>query len=452
MKAREANFDGLVGPTHHYGGLSHGNVASMAQQGAVSRPREAALQGLGKMRFLVERGYWQGVLPPQERPDVRALRSWGFTGRTDADILARVAREAPGLLEAASSSSAMWTANAATVSPSADTADGRVHFSVANLGSKLHRAIEPEQTERTLRAVFREEAHFVVHPALPGGQAMADEGAANHTRLAADYGEPGLEWFVFGREGRREDGPGPKVYPARQTLEASQAVARRHGLQAERVRFSRQAGGAIDAGVFHHDVIAVGNLDGLLLHEAACAGGAGEVEALERQFLGVAGRRLRVILAREEEAPLDLAVKSYLFNSQLLDRGDGTMLLLAPVECQELAPIRRFLDRLTADPAGWIREAVYSDLRQSMRNGGGPACLRLRVVLTEEQKTAVQPGVWIDGERLGMLEAWVKRHFRETLRGEDLADPALLEESRRALEELTRLLGLGAIYPFQGAG
>ena len=139
--AREANFDGLVGPTHNYAGLSWGNVASKSNVSAVSNPKEAALQGLAKMKQLADRGYVQGVLPPHERPHLPTLRALGFSGN-DADVLAQVLKKSPDLLAAVSSAAAMWTANAATVSPSADTRDRRVHFTPANLSAKFHRSIE----------------------------------------------------------------------------------------------------------------------------------------------------------------------------------------------------------------------------------------------------------------------------------------------------------------------
>ena len=141
MSAYEVNFDGLVGLTHHYAGLSFGNVASTRNQQAVANPKLAARQGLLKMKQLADLGFVQAVLPPHERPQVDLLRQLGFSG-TDAQVLARAAQQAPRLLCAVSSASAMWTANAATVSPSSDTADGRVHFTVANLNNKFHRASE----------------------------------------------------------------------------------------------------------------------------------------------------------------------------------------------------------------------------------------------------------------------------------------------------------------------
>ncbi|MDH5491288.1 MAG: N-succinylarginine dihydrolase, partial [Myxococcales bacterium] len=259
MPSLEINFDGLVGSTHHYAGLSRGNVASESNEGELSRPREAALQGLRKMRALWDRGVPQGVFPPQERPHLGALRALGFEG-SDAEILAKVARSSPGLLQAMSSASAMWAANAATVAPSADTRDGRVHFTPANLQAKLHRSIESEGTSRMLRRIFRDEAHFAHHAPLPGGANLGDEGAANHTRLhpggAQGWGGPGLQLFVYGRRYfARPDEPRARRYPARQAREASEAIARLHGLDPAAFILAQQNPEAIDAGVFHNDVI-----------------------------------------------------------------------------------------------------------------------------------------------------------------------------------------------------
>src|SRR6201996_6550420 len=278
MQATEANFDGLVGPTHNYAGLSFGNVASQNNEKSVANPKAAAKQGLRKMKQLADLGFHQGVLPPQERPSMRLLRELGFSG-DDATVIARVAKDAPELLAAASSASAMWTANAATVSPSADTEDGRVHFTPANLCSKLHRAIEHESTRRTLRAIFADPARFVVHDALPGTPALGDEGAANHTRFAGEYGDKGVEFFVYGRS-EYGKGPQPQRFPARQTLEASRAVARLHELSDDAVVFAQQSPDVIDAGVFHNDVIAVGNQQLLFCHEHAFVGQASVYDVL----------------------------------------------------------------------------------------------------------------------------------------------------------------------------
>jgi len=433
----EVNFDGIPGPTHNYAGLAHGNLAAERNAQLPANPREAALQGLAKMRALAARGIPQAVLPPHERPLVPALRALGFAG-TDEAIVARAAREAPPLLAACSSAAAMWVANAATVSPSADTRDGRVHFTPANLVAHFHRSLEAATTTAVLRAIFADPAHFVVHEPLAAAPQFGDEGAANHTRFAG-----GVEFFVHGRTGFG-GGAAPVRYPARQTREAFEAIARRHGLDAARVVHAQQAPAAIDAGVFHNDVIAVGSGSVLLCHERAYVDTPGVLAALARAV----GPAFTPLVVTDAELPVADAVATYLFNSQLVARPEGGLLMVAPAEAQEHAGARTLLDRLTAG-AGPIAEVLTFDLRQSMRNGGGPACLRLRVELTPAERAAIGANVFLDAALADALDAWIRRHYRDRLSPADLGDPHLLVESRRALDELTQLLRLPAVYAFQ---
>jgi succinylarginine dihydrolase len=452
----EANFDGLVGPTHNYAGLAHGNVASLANRRKPANPKAAALQGLEKMRRVAALGIPQAVLPPLARPDLDWLRRLGFAGRDEA-IIAKAAKEQPVLLAACYSASSMWTANAATISPSADSADGKVHVTPANLGSQVHRALEPFQTAVLLRRLLPGEA-FVNHAPLPADRTFGDEGAANHTRLVppgAGRGgreRPGVQVFVYGYEALRAGGAressGPKRFQARQSREASEAVARLHRLDPGRTIFVRQNPAAIDAGVFHNDVIAVGNGPLLFCHEEAFADQAAALREIRRKYASLGAGPLKVIEVKSREVGLRDAVSTYLFNSQVLTLGDGSMLLLAAEECRENAKVRKYLEALV-ERAQPIRRVEFADLRQSMRNGGGPACLRLRVSLTAEEWAAVPPGVKMDEALYGRLAAWVGRHYRDRLLPKDLADASLLRESRTALEELTGILGLGPVYPFQ---
>jgi succinylarginine dihydrolase len=373
------------------------------------------------------------------------LRELGFSGK-DADAIAKAAKEAPELLAAASSASAMWTANAATVSPSADTPDRRVHFTPANLCSKLHRAIEHEATGRTLGAIFGNADHFVVHEALPGTPALGDEGAANHTRFCAQYGERGVEFFVYGRSEYRR-GPEPRRFPARQTFEASRAVAQRHGLAVDSTVFAQQSPDVIDAGVFHNDVIAVGNRSTLFCHERAFVEQQAVYDEL-RTKLAAHDAPFHVIEVPDAQVSVADAVSSYLFNSQLLSRADGSQVLVVPQECRENPRVANYLDERVAK-SGPIDEVLVFDLRESMKNGGGPACLRLRVALSDAERAAVAPGVWIDEKLFARLDAWIEKHYRDRLAPQDLTDPMLLVESRTALDELTQILGLGSLYDFQ---
>ena len=441
--AREFNFDGLVGPSHNYAGLSFGNVASFSNVKSASNPKLAALQGLAKMRALAARGFAQALLPPQDRPNFRLLRSVGFSG-SDAEVLAQAWKASPVILACAWSASPMWTANAATVSPSADSGDGRAHFTPANLNNKLHRAFEHAQSARSLRAIFHDERHFAVHDALPGTPAFGDEGAANHTRLCASHGAAAVEMFVYGRVEFDASAPAPKRYPARQTLEASQAVARLHGLADERTVFIQQNPDVIDQGVFHNDVIAVGNGNVLFYHEQAFADEAGGLAKLRGAMAG-AGAELEAIRVDTKQVSVADAVASYLFNSQLLSKADGKMALVIPQECQENAAVAGYLQGLVAS-GGAVDELIHFDLRQSMRNGGGPACLRLRVALNDAEAAAMHQGVVMTEALYHTLVAWVEKHYRDRLEPQDLADPALALEVHAALEELSRILGLPGLY------
>ena len=438
----EVNFDGIPGPTHNYSGLAEGNLASEKHAQRVANPRAAALQGLAKMRALAARGYAQAVLPPHERPAVDALRALGFAG-SDAAVVTAAARDAPRLLAACSSAAAMWVANAATVSPSADTSDGRVHFTPASLVSHFHRSLEAPVTTRVLRAIFADAARFTVHDPLPSAPQLGDEGAANHTRFDATDGR-GVELFVYGRAGFDDTGAAPRRFPARQTREASAAIARRHGLDPNRVVFAQQNPEAIDAGVFHNDVIAVGHGRTLFCHGRAFADPPRVLAELARKV----GDDFTPLIVAEQDVSLADAVSTYLFNSQLLTRPDGRMLLVAPAECREHRGVDAYLGRLIAG-GGPIAEVLMFDLRQSMENGGGPACLRLRVELTDEERASLGARVLLDDALAGELDGWIRRNYRDRLAPADLPDPALLDESRRALDELTAMLRLPSVYPFQ---
>lgn len=443
MQHYEVNFDGLVGPTHNYAGLSFGNVASLNNAQASSSPRSAAKQGLQKMKALHDMGMVQGVLAPQERPDVETLRRLGFTGN-DHEVLAKAATEAPAIFRACCSASSMWTANAATVSPSADTASGKIHFTPANLTNKFHRSLEPETTGRILRAMFQDSRYFKHHKHLPDNEHFGDEGAANHTRLCSQYGHAGVEIFVYGRHAFDSSKPAPTKFPARQTYEASLAIARLHGLNDDNTVFIQQNPDVIDQGVFHNDVIAVGNQNVLFYHERAFVDTAAKLREIEQKL----GQPMHFIEVPTSAVGVQDAVQTYLFNTQLITLPDGKMIIVAPTECEEHAGVAAYLRDLVSQQ-GPISDVRFFDVKQSMRNGGGPACLRLRVAMNDEELGAVNPHVLMNDTLFERLNGWVDKHYRDELAVADLHDPQLLVESRTALDELTQLLHLGSVYPFQ---
>lgn len=410
MTACEVNLDGIVGPTHNYAGLSFGNVASQRHAQSVSYPKEAALQGLRKMKLVRDLGIPQLVMPPQPRPLLAAAQRLGY---------ASLAELPPELLHPLYSSSSMWAANAATISPSADTRDGKVHITPANLISNLHRSLETSATAHYLKQIFNG-ACFVHHAPLPAQARFADEGAANHMRLCHEYGEPGLEIMVYGGASR--------TYPARQTRAACEAIARLHGLKPAHTLLLEQAPEAIDAGVFHNDVIAMSNRALLIYHEKAYT------------HFDAAGLGYTAVRISEKELPLADAVQSYFFNSQLLSVPDNKSVIIAPAECEQTPKARACFERLVAK--GYIQNVYYLDVRESMRNGGGPACLRLRVVLTEAERAQVLQAVWLTDMLFNALCEWIERHYRDRITPDDLRDPALAEESARALAALSELLTL----------
>ncbi len=448
--AYEVNFDGLIGPTHNYSGLSFGNVASTGHRALVSNPQEAALQGLRKMKYLADLGLKQALLPPHERPHLSTLRNLGFEG-SDQAIIEKAARSAPELFLACCSASSMWTANAATVAPSADTIDGKVHFTPANLINKFHRSIEHSMTSRILQTVFSDAHYFTHHSALPSSSYFGDEGGANHSRFCTEYGRPGLHLFVYGKTAFGPSSKEASHYPARQTFEASQAIMRLHKLDAKNVIFAQQSPDAIDAGVFHNDVASVGNRDVFFCHENAFSLQSEVLSELHEKFKQVSeGKVLTVIQVPASEVSLKDAVASYLFNTQIVQPpGKSKMTLIAPVECQEVRSVKLYLDQLLQDSTSPIDEIQYFDLRQSMRNGGGPACLRLRITLTQEELRASNSKVYLDEGLYLKLTQWVKKHYRDRITINELSDPQLLQENRTALDELTKILQLGSIYPFQ---
>ena len=443
MALFEANFDGLVGMTHNYAGLSVGNVASCRNASLVSNPKAAAKQGLLKAKALADMGLVQGILPPHERPDVSLLKQLGFYG-SDAEIINQAAKVAPQLLTACSSASNMWTANAATVSSSAEAQDGKMHFTPANLVNKFHRSIEANTTGNALKAIFNNDNYFVHHSPLPSHALFGDEGAANHTRLSHCDGNKGIEVFAYGTEATNSNALKPKKYPARQTLEASQAIARLHHIDAEHSVFIQQNPDVIDKGVFHNDVIAVGNRNVLFYHQHAFVNTKKKLAEIKQKL----DNDMYFIEVSAKDVSLDDAINTYLFNSQLISLPNQQMVLIAPSHCQENAAVFDYLNHLIRSNTP-ITKVEYFDVKQSMQNGGGPACLRLRVPMTNNELAAINESCLLTDKLFNQLNNWVDKHYRDKLSTQDLTDPQLLIESRTALDELTKIMNLGMLYPFQ---
>ena len=412
----EINFDGIIGPSHNYGGLSLGNLASTRNAGLISQPRAAALQGIDKMRANLTLGLAQGIFVPHPRPNHRWL----------SELATTYLEAEPALAAASLSASPMWAANAATISPAPDTADGKCHVTVANLRSMPHRSHEWPGTLAQLELAFADNAHFVVHGPVP--PAFGDEGAANHMRVAGTHGERAVEVFVYGITGGR--------FPARQHLQACKAIARTHRLDPDRTLFVEQSEEAIEAGAFHNDVVAVANERVLFAHEKAFAERESLIAQLERLVAG-----FEYVEVADSDVPLEDAIRSYLFNAQLVTPPDGQTTLVAPSECRETASVWNWLQRHVAGN-GPIRRVEVVDVRQSMANGGGPACLRLRVVA---DPATVDPRFIVDEAKLDRIAEVVRRHWREEIDSGEIQAPDLaadIEAARSALLETLDLTEL----------
>ena len=431
----DAQIDRIVGPTHHFGGLGVGNVASQMHAGQTSNPQAAALQGLDKMRLVAGLGVPQLILPPQPRPDFGLLKALGFTG-APAEMLQSVLSTDPVILSAAASCSAMWTANAATVTPSCDRDVGSAVMTVANLSASLHRSIEATHAQSEMALLFRNV--FDVRQALPGGAPLRDEGAANHMRLSGTDGQSGLNVFVYG-----DGSPEPQHHWPRQTKATGQAIARSHGLQKSDVFHLKQHPDAIDAGAFHNDVVAMSHQDLFIHHELAFAPESyQEIKRLQRRFEDVVQSPLRVLSISSRELTLDDAIKTYFFNSQIVtasEAGKTTWTILCPVQVQRNPVTHQLVKRLCAEQV--FHAVHFVDLGQSMNGGGGPACLRLRVPLSEQELASVPASALWTENRDSALRDIISDRYPSELKLADLANPEICQHALETRGLIAKCLG-----------
>ena len=435
----EVNFDGLIGPTHNYSGLSEGNNASKENYSSPSNPKKAALQGIKKAETLISYGSRQGFFLPHERPFIPGLKKLGFNG-TDEEILSLAFRHSKVLLNNFSSASSMWAANAATISPSPDTQDNKIHLTPANLNSMFHRSIETEFTYQQCKIIFPKE-YFEIHNPAVSISGYGDEGAANHLRISKSDNEKGFEIFVYGESGFKID----KTLVKRQALEVSRSIAINHKLDMENTFFLQQKHQAIEEGSFHNDIVSLSNKNVFIAHEDAF-----QNRDDLKKMLNILESKIdnfQYIEISNSEIPLKDIISSYLLNSQLITNVDNEMQLILPDEVKEYDNCLSWLDKLKQ--ISDVKLFDYVDIRQSMMNGGGPACLRLKVILNDEELESLNQNFLMNNERLESIKLLIEKEYRDVLYPDDLKDPSLLDESRRILDELTKIFGTGSIYEFQ---
>ena len=434
----EINFDGLIGPTHNYAGLSQGNLASQKHLNKTSNPKAAALQGLDKMRLIMDQGIPQGFFLPHERPHLKTLRALGFRG-TDEDIINRAAKQNPLLLKNVYSASSMWAANAATFSPSIDSYDQNIHITPANLNTMFHRSIEHEFTKTQLELMFGGVA--IVHDPIENISGYGDEGAANHLRVSEQHLKSGFQIFVYGSSAFEVH----QGMITRQAEEISKAVSIMHQLDPDRVLFLKQNEQAINAGSFHNDIVSLANEEVFIFHQEAFADRVELERILHHLKDHVKGFHPIEILS--EDISLDDLVSSYLLNSQLITVKNNEMMMLLPEEVQNHSNCMRWLDEIKSSSP--IKHIEFVDIRQSMMNGGGPACLRFKITVNNDEFNQINEKFLLTPKKLMDLRALVTKHYRDKLNPADLLDNNLVQESYRFLDELTQLLDLGNVYDFQ---
>lgn len=425
----EANIDCLAGPTHHFGGHAYGNIASLEHRGIISHPKKAALQGLEKMKLLFDLGVPQIVLPPHPRPNYKIFKQLGFEGSLD-EAVQKAYNEAPALLLKLSSSSAMWAANSATVTPSHDAQDNKVHVTCANLVSNFHRSIEVDYTLQLFKGIFKNPDLFTVHDALPQTLDFSDEGAANHTRFSFSSDKKGVHLFVYGASESLK----PTRYPARQTKLSQETIIRLHKMDKHQVVFAQQNPAVIDKGVFHNDVISTGFLDLFIYHEDAFVNR--DLVLYELQKKGP----LKPLKITKEMLSVEDAVRSYLFNSQIVLAKDNQLVLIAPTECEKIAQAKTCLEFITQNSP--IKNVIFLPLQESMFNGGGPACLRLRVPLTQKELNSMHQGVIFTENLYNKLKSFILSHYPDEFTLKMLLDSKFIKAVQDAYSTCLEILEL----------
>ena len=439
MYQGELNFDGLIGPTHNYSGLSEGNIASSKNSKKTSNPKKAALQGLKKMKLLIEMGIPQGIFLPHERPSLSFLRTQGFSG-SDADIVGSAAKISSLLLNQSYSASSMWAANAATFSPSVDCQDAIAHITPANLFSMQHRRIEANFTYQQLNLIFKS-SHFKIHKPIESTDLMSDEGAANHLRITNSHLKKGIQVFVYGRDTSKES----LNFVARQSRAASEYIANSHKLDMKQTFFLKQNMKAINSGSFHNDIVSLATENVFIFHEEAFEDSRHKIQKIKNS-LKVQENNFFIEISKND-IPLDILVNSYLLNSQLVRNSSGDMTFIMPTEVNNYSECKEWLKWVKENTP--IKDFKYVDIKQSMMNGGGPACLRFKIVVNKDEFNNINPNFLLNPDLIKKLEALINNSYRDNLEIKDLSDPELINESYTILDNLTQIFKTGSIYSFQ---
>ena len=407
-------IDTIIGPTYHYGGLALGNTHSLDHKHVVANPKKAALQGLSKMKLLRDHGISQYVLPAYVR-DYKGLVQGYYNNQGDfEDNLKRLYDENLDIFSSFFSASSAWLANAWTMTPSIDSSDGRYHVSPASLNACFHRQLDVKQTIAILTNRLCSKTYITCHHPSP----FFDEGAANMIRLSA--GGKGLYLFVSGSSDT-------KRFKSRHDKRSWQRLVSQHQLDPDYVIYLTQHPDAIDAGVFHNDVISFGVDDLLVVHENAFVDQPNYCDTILERYFSCFGTDLTLIQIPDSILPLKDAVNSYFFNSQLVRKDDNRYLLLVPSRCKGL-PVMDYFVSIVAKKWESQLEIMVCDVEESIKNGGGPACLRNSMDVYDDPKLIFDDRYLFTLEKYDDFVRLVNQYYPSSLELNDFLSVSFLND------------------------
>ena len=369
---KQVFIDTIPGPTNHFGGHAVGNIASMNSKNNILNPQKAALEWLEKVKKVAMIGGNQFVLPPQRRPLTHKKKTL-----TQSDI----------------SSSFIWMANAGLFIPRIDTQLENNQFIPANMKQSEHRNIEHPFHQYWLKKILKySKCNF--HKILD----INDEGSANSIRLWHKKNQCGVNIFVYGKPNAR--------YPIRQSKSSCEKIINitkpRHYILLEQTKE------AIDAGVFHNDVIAFGFKNTIICHEKAFSNQKQELKKLKKIFTNSLNAPLNIVEIANNSLSLNAAVKTYLFNSQVIEI-NNKFELICPIEVKENPNSYKITEKWVTN--GLFNKVHFVNIKSSLKNGGGPACLRLCLYLNDNEVKKIPTKFKLDKTKYKKISKIILEHY-----------------------------------------
>ena len=367
---KQVFIDCMPGPTNHFGGHAFGNMASMTAKGQHSNPKKAALEWIEKINKLKKIGAYQLILPPHRRPLAHYLKH-------------------PQLNEL--SSGFIWMANAGHFIPNSDTSKRYHQFIPANMNATYHRKYEHMFNTYWIKQILKNIPHQ-----LHGPLSSDDEGAANTVRLWNK--DIGIHVAVYGHKNTH--------FPSRQNEDSIKELQEKTNILT--LFKLQQKSIAIDHGVFHNDVICFGFKNTLFCHEHAFENQNEKLNNLKKIFHQKTNENLTIIEIKESELTLDECISTYLFNSQVIIQKNN-IILLCP------STVKRNNKSLSItnqwQQKGYFSDVQYIDIKSSLMNGGGPACLRLCMYLNGNEIKKIPKQFWASENKIKELTKFINTEY-----------------------------------------